>query len=74
MNERRWLRNIGIAFDQFWNAVTLGDPDETVSSRLGKAAKRGNRFALLACRLLNRLFRSEHCTEAIEQDEGGESA
>jgi len=75
-----WQR-IGIAFDQFWNAVAglvpafrrrgFGDPDETVSSVFGKAALRGERWALMGCRVLNWLFRSQHCRDAIEKDEGG---
>ncbi len=72
------IQRIGIAFDQFWNAVAglvpalrrlgFGDEDETVSSVFGKAALRGERWALVGCRFLNWLFRSQHCIDAIEKD------
>ena len=32
----KWLLNILIGVDQLGNAVLGGDPDETISSRLGK--------------------------------------
>lgn len=66
----QWFINISIAFDQFWNAVFGGDPDETVSSRLGKQARAGNWFARRACWLLSIIYRGPHCEEAIEEDEG----
>ena len=33
---RRWVWNLLLALDQFGNALAAGDPDETISSRLGK--------------------------------------
>lgn len=65
----RWLHNVLVAFDQFWNTVFGGDPDETVSSRAGKARHR-NRVADTLCRILDR-FDQDHCEDAIEEDEGG---
>lgn len=35
----RWLYNVAIGFDQLGNAVTGGNPDETISSRLGKVKR-----------------------------------
>jgi len=32
----KWMLNILIGLDQFGNAVLGGDPDESISSRLGK--------------------------------------
>jgi hypothetical protein len=37
---RKWLWNIAIAYDQMWNAVLGGDPQETISSRIGKVKRR----------------------------------
>ena len=31
-----WIHNILIGFDQFVNALVGGDPDETISSTIGK--------------------------------------
>lgn len=33
---RRWAYNVLIALDQLGNAISGGDPDETISSRLGR--------------------------------------
>jgi hypothetical protein len=36
-----YLRRMLVAFDQFVNVVTDGDPDETISARAARAAERG---------------------------------
>lgn len=57
-----------IGFDQLLSSMTGGDPDETVSSRLGKSRSRCVLCAL-ACWLLDALDPG-HCERAIEHDEG----
>lgn len=69
---RKWALNVLIAFDQLVNAITGGDPDETISSRLGKAKRRGNRVAKAVCWILAKVFRARHCMDSIEDDEGGD--
>ena len=64
-----YIHNILIAFDQFWNAAFGGDPDETISSRAGKARHR-NWAADTLCKFLDRV-EDDHCEHAIEWDEGG---
>ena len=64
---RRWIINVFVAIDQLGNALSGGDPDETVSSRLGK--EQGNPFASVVCWLLS-LLDADHCQKAIEEDEG----
>jgi len=61
--------NTLIAVDQLGNAITFGDPDETISSRLGKAERKGSEFAAGACRLLA-WFEKDHCQVVIEHDRG----
>lgn len=63
-----YLWNLLIAVDQLLNTMAFGDPDETLSSRLGKAS---GRCALCRaiCRLLNRID-ARHCEKSIELDEG----
>lgn len=65
---------------QTLNVLTGGDPDETFSSRLGKAKRNGNWFAAQFCRALTwvwKRFGAEepkgHCIESIEEDEGSQS-
>jgi hypothetical protein len=68
---KRYIWNVLIAFDQFCNAVLFfGDPDETISSRMGKhLAKHDCPFCNLMCKFLN-LFEKDHCIKSIEFDEG----
>ncbi len=85
---KRYLWNLLIALDQFagvafapllnWacaaKAARFGDPDETISSVLGKLHKAGdgNRLARGLYRLLNRL-ESQHCETSVEADRGNRS-
>jgi hypothetical protein len=66
-----YMWNVLIAIDQLCNAILLGDPDETISSRLGKhlIKRPGCPFCSLVCKFLN-LFEKNHCIGAIEEDEG----
>lgn len=61
-----WL----IGHDQLGNTLAFGDPDETISSRAGKCARKGGgRPCYWLCRLLHLLDR-DHCERSIEADEG----
>jgi hypothetical protein len=64
----KYIKNILIAIDQLANAILGGDPDETISSRLGK-----NYDGSWMERLVNKIFnkQKDHCSESIEHDEGG---
>ena len=64
---RAW--RIAVGYDQLVNVAANGDEDETISSRAGKAAREGKRWACVFCRLLDRLD-PNHCEKAIEPDEG----
>jgi hypothetical protein len=67
---RRYLFNILIAIDQLGNTLFFGDPDETISSRVGKYAARGRGwFPCQLCKLLN-WVQKDHCKNSIELDEG----
>ena len=58
-----------IALDQLGNTICCGDPDETISSRVGRAAVKGKRWALLLERAINTLFffDPDHCRSSIER-------
>lgn len=66
---KRYLWNLFIALDQLANAMIGGDPDETISSRAGKAARRGRWWGCILCRLLD-LLEKNHCELSIEADRG----
>lgn len=65
----RYGGNVFVAYDQLGNALFGGDPDETISSRVGKAARRGNKLAIFFSWYLS-IVDPNHCEKAIEEDEG----
>ena len=72
----KYIWNLLIALDQLLNAVFGGDPDETISSRMGKWSsmnenKAGWRhyIAKPLCRVLH-VAEADHCAKSIEADEG----
>jgi hypothetical protein len=72
----RWGVNVLIGFDQLGNTFAGGDPDETISSRLGKLARRhGGKIPwwrplswLIGAGL--EAIDPGHLRDAIEEDEG----
>jgi len=66
--------NCLIGKDNMFSAQTGGDPDETISSRLGKARKRGSGWGKVANKVdlvAKELFNDHnHCNNSIEADEG----
>lgn len=71
---RRYSINVWEGLDNFLSTVTGGDPDESVSSRLGKARERGSGWTpvAFAVDLVARVFFNDldHCKRSIERDEG----
>jgi hypothetical protein len=68
MAMKRYFWNLLIAIDQLGNSLLAGSPDETISSRAGKAVQRGNPLAVFLCNVLH-LFDRNHCVKSIESDE-----
>ena len=61
-----WLYNLARWLDQGLNALTGGDPRQTLSSRLGRAELAGVAWAVAACRVLGWVFRDPlHCAGAV---------
>lgn len=65
---KQYFFNILISFDQFVNTLAGGDPDETISSRLGKNFKNSE-----LRKFVDFLFKKGHCEGAIEEDEGDDA-
>lgn len=63
-----YILNILIAIDQLGNALINGNPDETISSRAGKAMIAGKKWGCVLCKFLD-WFQKDHCKKAIEYDE-----
>lgn len=68
---KQYFWNILISLDQTANTVLGGNPDETMSSRMGKHIKK-NECALckVVCFFLTKLD-PNHCINSIEEDENG---
>ncbi len=59
-----------VSLDQLGNTIAFGDPDETISSRAGKCARKGgNKPCYWICQFLNWID-PRHCDRHIEEDEG----
>lgn len=72
---KAYFINLLLALDQLINAITAGDPDESVSSRVGKCRRgdHGRVWQLVAAplaRILDAIFGDGHCLASIESDEG----
>lgn len=63
-----WL-NLLVALDELGNALTGGDPGETISSRAAKARNEGREWGCLLCRLLD-WIQNDHCKDALNPDAG----
>lgn len=68
----QYFYNLGVCASQVLSTILGGDPDETVSSRTGKAIVRGQWFAVnISGPFLDFLFmESNHALKSIEEDEG----
>jgi len=65
---KKYVMNVLVSISQMANALLGGDPDETLSSRMGKKL-RTSLVAYWVCRFLS-LFDKRHCERAVEADEG----
>ena len=61
--------NALVALDKWVNVLLGGDPDETISSRAGKAQLSGKLWGCSLCRFLD-FFQKDHCSINIQKDEG----
>ncbi|SAK95948.1 hypothetical protein AWB76_07225 [Caballeronia temeraria] len=61
---QRYLVNLLVLLDEAGNTLTGGSPNETISSRAGKAAEKGKPWGCVLCRLLN-CIQKDHCKIAM---------
>jgi hypothetical protein len=68
---RRYVMNLLIALDQLFNVILGGNPDETISSAVGRKAIEGRKWALIAEKVINALFWFDpnHCRSRVEWEE-----
>ena len=72
---KRWLLAVVMALNQLGNAILGGDPDMSVSARVGYARARGSTFAAGTCHVLDWIdprdgdaLRGDHCDVAVDND------
>jgi hypothetical protein len=70
---KKYFYNLGVGVDQLFNAILGGNPDQTVSGRLGKRIQEGKatKFEIVLCRILSFLdpYTNRHCVDSIDIDE-----
>lgn len=71
---RKWRYGFWIAQDQLVNAVFFGNPDITVSSKVGYMAEKGSNTAKAMAAVIDWIFyiavgQENHCQISIERDE-----
>lgn len=73
---RVFIFNILLSIDQYANVWLLGDPDETISGRTGRAMVSGKPkwFVPLLHKAIDKLFnildgQQNHCIDSIEPEE-----
>lgn len=74
MTFKRYLFNALVGLDQFINTLIGGDPDMTLSGRMGRAVAQGRcKVCRVVCWLLDRIDK-DHCARANknEADEGSD--
>ena len=68
---KKYFWNNLIAFDQQVNTLFCGDPDETISSRMGKLVRSGKcPLCYWICTHFLHKLDPDHCRKSIEEDEG----
>ena len=68
----KYIQNLLLALDLMLNAIFLGDPEETISSRIGKKVQRSGKDCKVChylCKFLDWID-PRHCRDAINWNEG----
>lgn len=66
---KAWIWNLLVSFSQTANALLGGNPDVTLSDRMGRASEAGTcRLCTVVCWLLGLIDR-DHCRKVREPDE-----
>jgi hypothetical protein len=66
---QRYGLNVLLGLDYFASSLLLGDPRESISSRLGKAQRDGRPWACVLCRALDAIS-PNHCADSIDATVG----
>jgi hypothetical protein len=64
---KTFARYVALSFDMFFNVLTAGMLDVTISSRAGIAAAQGKTWGKILSKFLD-IFEKNHCQLAIQSD------
>lgn len=72
MNEaEQYIENVALGIDETVNALTGGDGEETISSRVGKMAQEGKLAGEILEPVINGIMDNpQHCQESTEPEVG----
>ncbi len=59
-----YVWRVGQALSQLGNAICNGNPDETLSSRIGRNAEEGQLVAVVIAWFIDVIFGLDHCKNA----------
>ncbi len=62
----QYIRNVGLALDKLFNAVTGGSHDETVSERAAREELVGKRWACKLCKWFHYTVERNHCAKTLD--------
>lgn len=70
---KQWRLDYWVAQDQYINAILLGNPDVTISSRVGWFARQGSQTAQVTESIINWLFfvttgEKNHCENSYQKN------
>lgn len=64
-----WLQRVGLSVDEVVNAIFFnGDPHQTVSVHAAVAARDGERWACIFCRVLDKIIEPGHCANQFNDE------
>lgn len=66
----RYIQNLLIGIDEFFNTLTGGAPSDTISGRAARADRDNRWWGRTLCKFLNWL-QPGHCQQALENDAAG---
>ena len=71
---KQYFWNLLLGFDQLFNVLLGGLPDEIISSRCHRKAKAGQWFWKFLSKIVDKIFfwDKRHCLESFENEKRGE--
>ena len=66
-SQEEYVHRVLVGVDQFFNVLTDGDPDETISARSARASEKGKKWGIVMSKFLD-VFQKNHGVKAQAGD------